>query len=126
MAPPPTRFPAATDTVGTTVPCTQFSFAEGYTGGLFAEYLEVLNPGSSTSNVTVTLVPQGGGSPTVQTYAIPAQSRLSVFLNSIMITQSFAMQVQVTSGPTVVAERIMYFNYNGDTGGTAVVGAQPC
>jgi hypothetical protein len=114
-----------TDTVGTPTPCTQYAFAEGYTGSGFAEYLILFNPGSSTATAQVSYVPSSG-SATVQTYTVPAHSRVGVSVNAVMPNQSLAMLVQVTSGPSIVAERPMYFNYGGDTGASSVVGAQTC
>ncbi len=117
--------PGLTDTVGTPTPCTQYAFAEGFTGSNFYEYLILFNPNSSTASVQVSYVP-GGGSATVQTYSVPAHSRVGVFVNSVMPNQSLAMLVQVTSGPSIVAERPMYFNSGGDIGASSVVGAQTC
>jgi hypothetical protein len=85
--------------------------------------LTLLNPTTSTATVTVTYQPAGGGTPTPATYTVNPTSRFQVYTNSVMSNQSFSMQV--TSNVTIVAERVMYFNYNaGQTGATDVMGYQ--
>jgi outer membrane protein assembly factor BamB len=117
--------PGATDVLGTTQTGTHFVFAEGYTGGAFAEYLTVENPSSATAaSLTVTFLPASGSGPVVRTYTVGAATRFTLFTGSVMGQQSFAMTVSASQ--PVVAERPMYFNYGpGDTGGTDVVGYQP-
>ncbi len=114
--------PGATDVFGTAAPGQTFYFAEGYTGGLFAEWLSVVNPTTSAATVTVTFQPAGGGTPTTNTYTVNATSRFQVYTNSVMSNQSFSMKV--TSTVTIVAERVMYFNNGGQTGATDVIGYQ--
>ncbi len=115
--------PGFTEVPGTPTAGTLFSFAEGYTGNGFAEYLSILNPDpSTTASVTVTLAPTSGNQVT-NTYQVSPHSRFSLYVNGVLGNQSLAMQV--TSNVNVVAERVLYFTYNGSqTGGTAVVGYQ--
>ncbi len=117
--------PGFTEVPGTPSAGPLFSFAEGYTGTGYAEWLSILNPDpSTTAAVTVTLVPAGGGTPTITTYQVSPHSRFSLFVNSVLANQSFGMQV-TSSTVNVVAERILYFTYgSAQTGGTAVIGSQ--
>jgi hypothetical protein len=117
--------PGASDVLGATTPSNLFYFAEGYTGGQFAEYLTIENPDpTNTASVTVTFLPSNGGAPTVEIYTIPPNSRFTLFTNGVMSNQSFSMVVE--SNVSIVAERPMYFAYLGtQTGGSDVIGYQP-
>lgn len=121
----PTPIPGATDVVGVPASSPTFSFAEGYTGGQFAEYLTVFNPDTSTTvNVTVTFLPQNGGSPVTRAYTVGPGARFTLNTATVLGGQSFGMRV-TASGP-IVAERPMYFDFTGggttQTGGTCVAG----
>jgi len=114
----------ATDVLGAGSVGTVYAFAEGYTGGSFAEYLTLENPNATTTQVTVVYLPQNGGAPTLQTYFVAAHSRYTVLTNRVMSNQSFSMLV--LADQPIVAERPMYFNYNaGQTGGSDVLGYKP-
>lgn len=117
--------PGGSDVLGTNAPGTLFDFAEGYTGGQFAEYLTLENPATTTATVTVTYLPSDGSTPVIRTYMVPATSRATISTNQVM-SQSFSMQI-VANQP-IVAERPMYFVYTGSnrtqTGGTDIVGYQ--
>src|SRR5579883_1303428 len=117
--------PGASDVLGAATPSSLFYFAEGYTGGQFAEYLTIVNPDpANTATVTVTFLPSNGGTPVVKVYTIPPNSRFTLFTNGVISNQSFSMIVE--SNTPVVAERPMYFAYNGtQTGGSDVIGYQP-
>lgn len=115
--------PGATDVLGAAAPTNLFCFAEGYTGGQFAEYLTLENPNDSAATVQVSYLPQNGSAPTVRTYTLAANTRTTVFTNGVMKNQSFSMVV--SSDLPILAERPMYFIYNGNqTGGSDVVGYQ--
>lgn len=130
LGPPPgpahAAIPGATDVLGVPEPADTYAFAEGYTGGQFAEYLTVFNPDTSNAvSVTVTFLPQNAA-PVTQTYTVAAGARFTLNTATVMGAQSFGMQVGA-SGP-IVAERPMYFNYtaggSNQTGGTCVTGYQ--
>jgi len=120
-----TPIPGGTDVLGAQQTSNLYYFAEGYSGGGFAEYLTVENPNPASVTLTVTFLPANGSDPTIKTYNIGATSRYTLLTNSVMPNQSFSMMVQ--SSRPVVAERPMYFNYNnsGQTGGTDVIGYAP-
>lgn len=113
--------PGASDVLGSAAPSNVFYFAEGYTGGSFAEYLTIENPNATPANVTVTFLPATSGpQPTVRTYQVAPDSRFTLSTNTVMPGQSFSMVL--ASDTTIVAERPMYFNYYGATGGSDVIG----
>ncbi len=119
-----TPISGASDVLGAPSPSNLFYFAEGYSGGLFGEYLTIENPSATqTAFVTVRYLPDNGQAPTVVTYQVAPSSRYTVFTNGVMVNLSFSMVVE--SNVPIVAERPMYFNYNGITGGSDVVGYQP-
>ncbi len=98
-----------------------FYFAEGFTGTGFQEYLCLGNPGSSAAKATVTYLFNGSGSTTDQVN-IPANSRATVDVNA-EAGAGREVSVKVESASEIVCERPMYFNYNGLSGGSDVVGA---
>jgi hypothetical protein len=117
--------PGASDVLGATTPSNLFYFAEGYTGSGFGEYLTIENPDpTNTATVIVTFLPSNGGPAIVQVYTIAPSSRFTLFTNSVLPNQSISLAVE--SNIAIVAERPMYFVFNGSqTGGSDVVGYQP-
>jgi len=100
-----------------------FYFAEGTTRGNFQEYLCVANPNASAATVWVTYM-FTDGTTDVKSYSVPASSRYTIDVNQVVgADRDVSMRVgSVSEG--IVAERPMYFNYNGAwTGGHDVVGA---
>ncbi len=62
---------------------SSFYFAEGYTGPGFVEYLTLGNPNTFAATVDVTyMFPDGSTQPA--SYSVPAQSRLTVDVNSVV------------------------------------------
>lgn len=109
---------------------TSWYFAEGSVGGGFQEYLTLLNP-STTQNATVNITYLFESSaPVTVSHTVNKGTRVSVSVNAdlnIAVTdpqQAVATMVKViSSGPGIVAERPMYFNYKGIQSGTDVMGA---
>ena len=101
-------------------------FAEGHTGDSFTEYLTLENPNNVAANVQVKYL-LGGGSPITKNYVVNANSRSTLKVNNeIGAPQNVSMVV--TSDQPIIAERPMYFSYNGlpgyiIPGGTDVLGA---
>jgi hypothetical protein len=110
----------------TTPANTLWYFAEGSVGGGFQEYLTLQNPGTQTANVTVQYLEQGHGTVT-KTYGVGASTRYTVNVNgSLGISPSMghvSVAAIVSSTEPIVAERPMYFDFNGISSGTDVVGA---
>ena len=96
-------------------------FAEGTTRDGFEEWICLQNPGGFDTQVTIDYI--FAGAYTVQKkYVVAKQSRLSVFVNGD-VGPGQDISARVHSDTPIVAERPMYFNYNGVwTGGHCVAG----
>jgi len=86
--------------------------AEGYTGwnetgGEFEEYILIQNPTDVEANVTVTFMLPGGETRT-RSYRIPAESRFTISVDSIL--PAAEVSAKVTSDVVIAVERAMYFN----------------
>ncbi|MGH7777426.1 MAG: carboxypeptidase regulatory-like domain-containing protein [Candidatus Dormibacterales bacterium] len=106
---------------------TDFLFAEGYTGPGFDEYLTLLNPDpTQAAQVTITYYFSGGGTTNVP-WTVPAHSRSTVHVNDRAQAgpgQQVSAEVKSANGVPFLAERPMYFDYEGKwTGGDVVVGS---
>lgn len=125
-------YPGGTDVIGQPGPAkTSYSFAEGYTGPVFNEFLTLQNPNTTSETVAVTLY-MANSITTQQIVTVGPQTRVTLNINSLVIPVAQAnteagyevsMSVQALSG-TIVAERPMYFSYQNGLalGGTDVVG----
>ena len=101
---------------------TTFYFAEGYTGPGFQEYLCLGNPGGTQATAAITYLYKDGTTRQGEV-AIPPNSRATVNVNGEAGADK-EVSLMVTSQQKIVAERPMYFNYQGRwTGGHDAVGA---
>jgi len=107
------------------IPVTTYSFyfAEGYTGPNFQEYLCLSNPNTTTASANVTYL-FSDGTTKAASYTVPATGRYTVNVNSeVGANKEVSMKV-LSDTANLVAERPMYFNYNGVwTGGSDAIGA---
>ncbi|MHB8896204.1 MAG: multicopper oxidase family protein [Candidatus Geothermincolia bacterium] len=113
--------------VGALSPAPAWYFAEGTCRPGFDAYLTIQNPNATTSNVTITYM-LGDGTSKTQTTTVPATSRKTVFVKDFLgeandVAHDFSAKVATTNAVNIVAERSIYFDYNGWTGGNAVVGS---
>ncbi len=98
-------------------------FAEGYTGAGFDEWLCLQNTGAQAAQVQVVYFVQGTGAMAPKTVSVPANSRVTLCVNDHAGSGlALSTSIHVTSGPAVIAERPMYFSYNGWDGGHDVTG----
>jgi hypothetical protein len=101
-------------------------FAEGSVGNGFQEYITMFNPNTTAATVTMTYLFQNT-SPKVFTRTVNASSRATIYVNTelqVPVTApQQAISVILQSTQPIVAERPMYFVYNGIASGTDVVGA---
>ncbi len=123
----------AASEVGATSPGTDWLFAEGYTGTNFQEYYELANFGATSANATIKLEYTNGAVQAVPV-VVPAYSHVEFDVNNAnahpnnayctpspcQVTSS--VSAEVTSDNPIVADRLMYFHYNGNSGSTDVVG----
>ncbi len=107
---------------------SSYYFAEGTTRAGFQEWLTIQNPGSS--NIVVHAVYNlGSGAPVVKDYPVSANRRSTVLVNSDDgVGTEKDVSVLLTCASPFLAERPMYFNYQGLgawnwTGGHCVIGA---
>ena len=115
------------DVVGAGGPSSTFYFAEGTTRPGFDPYLCVQNPGAGAARVRITYM-LGTGSTKVQELEVPARSRSTVRAVDVLgsgdgASYDFAAKVESLNGAGIVAERPVYFDYGGWTGGHDVLGA---
>jgi len=104
--------------IGAFAPAREWLFAEGYTGdgNSFDTWLCLQNPGDANAQVQVTYYAQDQGMLPPQDLMVPANTRVSLLLNDQIGTDQ-QISIKVTSDKPIVAERPMYFDYNGITGG---------
>ncbi|RJP34055.1 MAG: hypothetical protein C4536_03275 [Actinobacteria bacterium] len=115
------------DTIGATIPSNSWYFAEGYTGPGFEEWICVLNPGDAAADLIFRFQTQEEGLKEVTGLSVAAHSRASFKVNQIL-GNGYQTSLELTSTQPVVAERPMYFTYQGTNawnweGGHCVMGA---
>jgi hypothetical protein len=115
--------------VGAPSPRPLWYFAEGYTGPGFDEYLTILNPNGSAAQVAITYYVQGAA-PRTTTLTVPATSRRTVTVHDaaqgVGRGHEVALAVESRNGVSIVAERPIYFRYNGGVdGGHDALGFAP-
>jgi Tol biopolymer transport system component len=116
------------DVVGASAPSLTWYFAEGYTGAGFDEWICVLNPGDQPANLTFRFQTQEEGEKTVTGFAVGPHTRQTFKANDLLGGGSYQTSLALESDRCVVAERPMYFNYQGTnawnwTGGHCVMGS---
>ncbi len=109
--------------IGAPGPALDWFFAEGCTLPGFQEYICLQNPGDYASTVELTYLTQEQGKLGPKPLVLPAHSRVTVLVNEDAGPGlQLSCQVHVVSGPRVVAERPIYFDFGGRDGGHDVVG----
>ncbi len=101
-----------------------FYFAEGYTGAGFEEWLCLMNPNAAATTAHIKYMFTDG---TTQNQDVPigGTTRQTVNVNGV-VGPNKNVSIQITSDDPIVAERPMYFNYQGKwSGGHDVVGYTP-
>ncbi|NPV58670.1 MAG: hypothetical protein HPY75_03275 [Actinobacteria bacterium] len=112
--------------IGTGSAGGEWLFAEGYTGEGFHEWLCLQNPGDEDAVVEITYLTQEAGQLPARTEAVPAGTRVTLWVNDHAgAGYQLSARLRVLSGPGIVAERPMYFSWNGWDGGHDVVGYAP-
>jgi len=103
---------------GVAAPATTWYLAEGYTGGRFDTYVLLQNPGGETAAVEATFMREDGAN-IKKTYELPPHSRHTIAADRVEGLESagFSTRVASTNGVGIIAERAMYFDSNGVSGG---------
>ena len=104
-----------------TPPAYTYFFAEGTTRPGFQEWISLQNPGEQEANVTITYM-LGTGENRDQSVVVSPHSRLTVDVNTFVGADQ-DVSARVSSDQLIVAERPMYFDYRGWTGGDDAVGS---
>jgi SpoIID/LytB domain protein len=97
-------------------------FAEGYTGGDFDTFFLVQNPNDAQARLKVSFL-GNGGEVDVLYYDLAPCSRLTIWLNREPGFNDGEFSAQMESDIPVVAERAVYFGYQGVKGGTVAEGS---
>ncbi len=102
---------------------SSFYFAEGYTGPNFEEWLCLLNREGTPAIAQVTYLYADGNAPFTRDYRISGNTRVTLHVSQ-EAGSGKDVSIKLESDGKVLAERPMYFNYNGVwTGGHDVIGA---
>ena len=109
------------DSIGTPAPSTTWYFAEGYTGDSFDTWVVLQNPNYATTAATLSFMRQDG-QVIIRQVSIGPRQRATVHVDEIPGLEAADVSTRVVSDLPVVAERAMYFNYDGKDGGHASIG----
>ncbi len=106
---------------GTAASHTDWYFAEGYTGGGFDEYILVFNPEEVATSFDLEMMLPDGSSH-ISAFNIGPKTRVTFHVDDFPGMSDTNVSVHVHAQGPVVAERAMYFDYNGKTGGHVSLG----
>ncbi|MDY6796013.1 MAG: NlpC/P60 family protein [Actinomycetota bacterium] len=95
---------------------TELYLAEGYTGVGFDTWILLANPNRDKAEVEVTCLLPDGETVSVEKN-VPAMSRLTINAEEMVDDDSFGVTITSRNGVGVVAERAMYFTYDGEKRG---------
>lgn len=114
------------DVLGDSYPSRTFYFAEGTCRPGFDAYVAVQNPGVKEATARVTYM-TGDGQVKTQDITIAANARVTLRPSDVLgiaddAAHDFSVKVECTNGRTIVAERPMYFDNQGWTGASCVIG----
>jgi hypothetical protein len=105
---PDQPFALGTDSMGVPAAATSWFLAEGATGTFFDLFVLIANPGATDATVQA-LYAKPDGSTVTQTYTVRANSRFSVYVDSIPGLGATPVATTLTSTVPIVAERAMYW-----------------
>jgi SpoIID/LytB domain protein len=99
---------------GVTSPAEQWYLAEGYTGGDFDTYILLQNPTDDTCVVEASYLREKGGELSAG-YRLKPRSRMTISADRIkgLENAGFSTSLHSVNGVGFIAERAMYFDYNG-------------
>jgi subtilisin family serine protease len=110
---------------GCRAPSEQWNLAEGYTGSGFESWLLVQNTSPYEAADIKMAIIGNGGIISVHSYSLPPGSRNTFYLNDLAPPGDVSVSLYSTNNVPLVAERAMYFNYGGITGGSCSMGCSP-
>lgn len=124
VTPPPPPIPPITGghtSSGMSEAQNEWYFAEGCTNGGFDTYILMSNPTDQGASVEAKYM-KPDGSTITGSYIVPAFSRFTIHANSVSGLESAEFSTQLISDRPIVADRSMYFDYQGKLGGTSSSG----
>ncbi|MBU1944394.1 MAG: hypothetical protein KKE36_12065 [Actinobacteria bacterium] len=107
---------------GVPAPSATWHLAEGYTAQSFDTYILVQNPGDTQATVSYSYLKEGG-EPVRRQESVAPHSRFTVKVDDVPGMEAASFSTTLTSNVPVIAERAMYFDYEGKLGGHDSVGA---
>jgi Cysteine-rich secretory protein family/Family of unknown function (DUF5719) len=110
------------DSIGASSTSNTWFFAEGYTGDTFDTWVLLQNPNDGTATVNLEFMKEDGSIVTKKVN-VQGRRRLSVHVDEVPGLAAASVSTSVDSDLPIVAERAMYFNYQGRKGGHATIGA---
>ncbi|MEW6552890.1 MAG: DUF5719 family protein [Actinomycetota bacterium] len=110
------------DSIGASSTSNTWFFAEGYTGDTFDTWVLLQNPNDGTATVDLEFMKEDG-SVISKKVSVAGRRRLSVHVDEVPGLAAASVSTSVDSDLPIVAERSMYFNYQGRKGGHATMGA---
>jgi len=111
------------DAMGSTQLSRRWYFAEGYTAENFEEWVTIQNPNPEWAIVDVTYFVKGGD-PIARQHRIRPLSRYTINVN-LDAGPDLEVSVAIASDRPILAERPMYFNYQGHIDGGHIVMGSP-
>jgi hypothetical protein len=108
-------------TIGGSSASDRWYFAEGYTADDFDTYLLLANPGAAAVTARVDYLLEGGGTVS-RDYPLAPLSRFTVPVDAEPGLEHAAFSMQIRAASPIVAERAMYFIYNGKSDGSVTIG----
>lgn len=108
--------------IGASSTSNTWFFAEGYTGGSFDTWVLLQNPNDGTATATLNFM-KPDGTITAQKVSVPGRRRHSVHVDAVPGLEAAEVSMRVDSDLPIIAERAMYFDYQGRKGGHATIGA---
>jgi P pilus assembly chaperone PapD len=111
------------DAMGSTQLSRRWYFAEGYTGQDFEEWITIQNPNPGWATVDVTYY-VNGGAPIRRQHRVAPASRYTISVNQNAGTD-LEVSTALASDQPILAERPMYFAYQGEMDGGHIVMGSP-
>jgi hypothetical protein len=111
-------------------PSTTWLLAEGATHGRFQLFYLLQNPGLVTATVSVAYLRPAPQTPVVESYVVPGQARLTIWVDSIPELAETDVSARILSDQPILVERAMYVDLPGQPfgaghAGVGVTAAQP-
>ncbi len=94
-------------------PSTAWLLAEGATHGRFQLFYLLQNPGLTTATISVAYLRPAPQTPVVQSYVVPAQARLTIWVDSIPELAETDVSARIQSDQPILVERAMYVDLPG-------------